>query len=74
MLTLSKLARRNCAASKSTTAAKSLEPVMRLKRAMAVAEALKANGVADSRIELKKPEQINAGDAAEARRVDVTAQ
>ena len=43
-------------------------------RAMAVAEALKANGVADSRIELKKPEQINAGDAAEARRVDVTAQ
>ncbi|HRP29951.1 MAG TPA: OmpA family protein, partial [Burkholderiaceae bacterium] len=44
------------------------------KRAEAVAEALKAQGVAESRIELKKPEQVNGGDAAEARRVDVTAQ
>ncbi|HMN76396.1 MAG TPA: sodium-translocating pyrophosphatase [Burkholderiaceae bacterium] len=42
-------------------------------RAMAVAETLKANGIAESRIELKKPEQIDGGDAAEARRVDVTA-
>jgi K(+)-stimulated pyrophosphate-energized sodium pump len=40
-------------------------------RAVAVAEALKANGVADSRIELAKPEQVNGGDAAEARRVEV---
>jgi len=44
------------------------------KRAEAVAEALKAQGVAESRIELKKPEQVNGGDAAEARRVEVTAQ
>ncbi len=40
-------------------------------RAMAVAEALKANGVAESRIEMSKPEQVNGGDAAEARRVEV---
>jgi len=41
-------------------------------RALAVAAALKAGGIAEARIELKKPEQVNAGDAAEARRVDVT--
>ena len=41
-------------------------------RAVAVAEALKKEGVAESRIELKKPEQVNGGDAAEARRVEVT--
>jgi K(+)-stimulated pyrophosphate-energized sodium pump len=40
-------------------------------RALAVAAALKASGIADSRIELKKPEQVNGGDSAEARRVDV---
>jgi len=40
-------------------------------RALAVAAALKANGIAESRIELKKPEQVNGGDTAEARRVDV---
>jgi K(+)-stimulated pyrophosphate-energized sodium pump len=40
-------------------------------RAFAARDALKAAGVAEDRIELKKPEQINAGDAAEARRVEV---
>ena len=43
-------------------------------RAFAVRDALKAAGVAEDRIELKKPEQVNAGDAAEARRVEVTLQ
>ncbi|MFO1220247.1 MAG: sodium-translocating pyrophosphatase [Burkholderiaceae bacterium] len=43
-------------------------------RAFAVRDALKAAGVAEDKIELKKPEQINAGDAAEARRVEVTLQ
>jgi len=43
-------------------------------RAMAVRDALKAAGVADDRIELKKPEQVNAGDAAEARRVEAKLQ
>jgi K(+)-stimulated pyrophosphate-energized sodium pump len=43
-------------------------------RAFAVRDALKAAGVAEDRIELKKPEQINAGDAAEARRVEVAIQ
>jgi K(+)-stimulated pyrophosphate-energized sodium pump len=40
-------------------------------RAIAVGEALKAAGIAADRIELKKPEQINAGSADDARRVDV---
>jgi len=41
-------------------------------RAMAVAEALKALGVAQDRIELKKPEQTEgSGSNAEARRVEV---
>jgi len=43
-------------------------------RAIAVRDALKAAGVPEDRIELKKPEQINAGDAAEARRVEVSVQ
>ncbi len=43
-------------------------------RAFAVRDALKAAGVAEGQIELKKPEQINAGDAAEARRVEVVLQ
>jgi K(+)-stimulated pyrophosphate-energized sodium pump len=43
-------------------------------RAFAVRDALKAAGVAADQIELKKPEQINAGDAAEARRVEVVMQ
>jgi K(+)-stimulated pyrophosphate-energized sodium pump len=43
-------------------------------RAFAVRDALKAAGVAEDKIELKKPEQINAGDSAEARRVEVTLQ
>ncbi len=43
-------------------------------RAVAVRDALKAAGVAEERIELRKPEQVNAGDAAEARRVEVTVQ
>jgi K(+)-stimulated pyrophosphate-energized sodium pump len=40
-------------------------------RAVVVRDALKAAGVAEDRIELKKPEQINAGSANEARRVEV---
>jgi cytochrome c5 len=40
-------------------------------RAFAARDALKAAGVADDKIELKKPEQINAGSAADARRVEV---
>jgi K(+)-stimulated pyrophosphate-energized sodium pump len=40
-------------------------------RAIAVRDALKAAGVAEDRIEMKKPEQINAGNAADARRVEV---
>ena len=41
-------------------------------RAMAVAEALKKAGVADDKVELKKPEQTQAdGAPAEARRVEV---
>jgi K(+)-stimulated pyrophosphate-energized sodium pump len=43
-------------------------------RAMSVRDALKTAGVAEERIELKKPEQVNAGDAAQARRVEVTLQ
>jgi K(+)-stimulated pyrophosphate-energized sodium pump len=40
-------------------------------RAFAVRDALKAAGVAEDRIELKKPEQVNAGSADDARRVEV---
>jgi K(+)-stimulated pyrophosphate-energized sodium pump len=40
-------------------------------RAVAVRDALKAAGVGEDRIEMKKPEQINAGSAADARRVEV---
>ena len=40
-------------------------------RAFAVRDALKAAGVAEDRIETKKPEQISAGNAADARRVEV---
>ena len=40
-------------------------------RAHAVAVALRAAGVPDERIALKKPEQLNGGEAAEARRVEV---
>ncbi len=44
-------------------------------RAFAVRDALKAAGVAEDKIELKKPEQANAaGNAAEARRVEVALQ
>ena len=40
-------------------------------RAFAARDALKAAGVAEDKIELKKPEQINAGTAADARRVEL---
>jgi K(+)-stimulated pyrophosphate-energized sodium pump len=40
-------------------------------RAFAVRDALKAAGVPEDRIEAKKPEQINAGSADDARRVEV---
>jgi K(+)-stimulated pyrophosphate-energized sodium pump len=44
-------------------------------RAFAVREALKAAGVAEDKVELKKPEQLTgSGDAAEARRVEVSLQ
>ena len=44
-------------------------------RALAVRDALKALGVAEDKVELKKPEQTQgAGPAAEARRVDVSVQ
>jgi len=43
-------------------------------RAFSVRDALKTAGVAEDKIELKKPEQINAGDSADARRVEVTLQ
>lgn len=44
-------------------------------RALAVRDALKALGVADDRISLKKPEQLaGTGSNAEARRVEVVAQ
>jgi K(+)-stimulated pyrophosphate-energized sodium pump len=42
-------------------------------RALAVSDALKSGGVSADRIELKKPEQVTgSGNAAEARRVEVT--
>ena len=42
-------------------------------RALAVSEALKAAGVAEGQIELRKPEQVNgSGSDAEARRVEIT--
>lgn len=45
------------------------------KRAVAVRDALKAAGVADEKIELKKPEELRvSGSNAEARRVEVTLQ
>jgi K(+)-stimulated pyrophosphate-energized sodium pump len=40
-------------------------------RALAARDAPKTAGVAEDKIELKKPEQINAGNAADARRVEV---
>ena len=44
-------------------------------RAFAVRDALKASGVTDDRIELKKPEELKAtGSNAEARRVEVALQ
>jgi K(+)-stimulated pyrophosphate-energized sodium pump len=43
-------------------------------RAFAVRDALKTLGVAEDKIELKKPEQTAAGDSAAARRVEVTLQ
>jgi len=41
-------------------------------RAFAVRDALKAAGIAEDRIELKKPEVTSAGTEADARRVEVT--
>lgn len=43
-------------------------------RAIAVRDALKAAGVAESQVELKKPEETGAGSNAEARRVEVSVQ
>ena len=44
------------------------------KRAFAVRDLLKSSGVAQDKIELKKPEDIKAGTGPEARRVEVTLQ
>ena len=43
-------------------------------RALAVREALKAAGVPERQIELKKPEQLAGGSDAEARRVEISLQ
>ena len=43
-------------------------------RAMAVRDALKAAGVSERQIELKKPEQLAGGNDAEARRVEIALQ
>ncbi len=43
-------------------------------RAFAVRDLLKSSGVTDDKIELKKPEDIQAGTGAAARRVEVTLQ
>ncbi|MCB2069140.1 MAG: OmpA family protein, partial [Ottowia sp.] len=43
-------------------------------RAFAVRDKLKALGVAEDRIELQKPADIQAGAGAQARRVEVTLQ
>ncbi|NJN00732.1 MAG: OmpA family protein, partial [Aquincola sp.] len=53
----------------SGSAAKNAE--LAKQRAFAVRDALTKAGVAAARIELRKPEQIDAGDAARARRVDI---
>jgi outer membrane protein OmpA-like peptidoglycan-associated protein len=45
-----------------------------LQRALAVRNAVTAAGVADSQIELKKPEQIISSSNAEARRVEISLQ
>jgi outer membrane protein OmpA-like peptidoglycan-associated protein len=44
------------------------------KRAFVVRDLLKVSGVADDKIELKKPEDIQAGVGPQARRVEVTLQ
>lgn len=44
------------------------------KRAFAVRDLLKASGVAEDKVELKKPEDIQAGVGPQARRVEVTLQ
>ncbi|MDO8441842.1 MAG: OmpA family protein [Polaromonas sp.] len=50
-----------------------LNAALARERALAVRDALKAAGVADSRISLQKPEQMaGSGSAAEARRVEIT--
>jgi cytochrome c oxidase subunit 2 len=53
----------------SGSAAKNAE--LAKQRAFAVRDALTKAGIAAGRIELRKPEQIDAGDAARARRVDI---
>jgi cytochrome c oxidase subunit 2 len=53
----------------SGSAAKNAE--LAKQRAFAVRDALTKAGIAAARIELRKPEQIDAGDAARARRVDI---
>ena len=56
-------------ADKTGNADKNLE--LAKERAFAVRDALKAAGIAESRIELKKPEFVVGGTSAESRRVDI---
>ena len=57
-----------------STGSAQLNAELAKQRAIAVADALKALGVPESRLELKKPDvaEITSGDNAEARRVEVT--
>lgn len=57
-----------------STGSAQLNAELAKQRAIAVADALKALGVPESRLELKKPEvaEITSGSNAEARRVEVT--
>ena len=57
-----------------STGSAELNAELAKQRAIAVADALKALGVPESRLELKKPEvaEITSGSNAEARRVEVT--
>lgn len=54
----------------SGNAAKNAE--LAKQRAFAVRDALKKSGVAEDRIALKKPEEIKVGNAADARRVEIS--
>ena len=59
----------------STTGDAAANAELAKQRAFAVRDALKALGVAEEKIELKKPEQLTgSGDLSQARRVEVALQ